>query len=124
MLLVCILVSPSQIFCKYYLYLMEKLQPIQVSKMLYYKRIFSYHDLDAILNMPIDHMKSFYIIEYFRLMGAAGILEFVDILNVISSQKEISSILRNGEMILHVHSLDKCVRCTKQTKTKILLIVF
>ena len=97
--LVCILVNPTQIFCKHYLYLMEQLQPIQVSKMLYYKRIFSYYDLDAILSMPIDHMKSLYILEYYRLMGATGILEFIDILNIIGSQKEISNILRNGEMI-------------------------
>ena len=95
---VYILVNPTQIFCKYYLYLMEELQPVQVSKMLYYNKLLSEDDLDAIVNIPIDHMKSFYIIEHFRLMGATGIFEFVDILLEIGNQKQIGDILRNGKL--------------------------
>lgn len=95
-----ILVNPTRIFCKYYLYLMENLQPVQVSKMLYYKKCLSDNDLDAIVNLPVDHMKSFYIIEHFRLMGATGIFEFVDVLLEIGSQKHIGNILKNGELYI------------------------
>ena len=84
---------------------MEKLQPVQVSKMLYYKRLLSEYDLDAIVNVPIDHMKSFYIIEHFRLMGATGIFQFVDILLEIGNQKHIGNILRNGELYIYVYAL-------------------
>ena len=79
---------------------MEKLQPVQVSKMLYYKKLLSEYDLDAIVNVPIDHMKNFYIIEHFRLMGATGIFEFVDILLEIGNQKQIGNMLRNGKLYI------------------------
>ena len=105
------LVNPTQIFCKYYLYLMEKLQPVQVCKMLYYKKLLSQYDLDVIVNMPIDHMKSLYIIEYFRHMGATGIFEFVDILLEIGNQKQISKILRNGELNVYTYSVYVYVLC-------------
>ena len=97
--LVCMflhVVNPAQIFCKYYLYLIENVQPIQVAKMLYYTNLFSEYDLDVVLNIPIDHMKSIYIIEHFRHMGAPGIFTFLDILHKIGNQKQISDILRKG----------------------------
>ena len=74
------------------------MQPIQVSKMLYYIDLFSEYDLDVILNIPIDHMKSLYILEHFRHMGATGIFTFVDTLCKIGNQKQISNVLRNGEL--------------------------
>ena len=75
------------------------MEPIQVSKMLYYTNIFSEYDLDVVLNIHLDHMKSFYILEHFRHMGAPGIFTFVDILHKIGNHKDFSSILRKGELL-------------------------
>ena len=91
-------VNPAQIFCKYYLYLIKNMEPIQVSKMLYHTNIFSEYDIDVVSNIPLDHMKSIYILEHFRHMGAPGIFTFIDILHKICNHREISGILRNGEL--------------------------
>ena len=92
--------TPMELFCRHYQYLVQRLQPGEVTKSMYSENLLNQKEFTAIMNSPSDHIKSCMIIEHVRHQEMSYLFVFLSVLQTISSQGHVYDTLTNGKCLL------------------------
>jgi len=94
--LLCFTENPIQIFCEHYQFLMQHMNPSEISRMSVLKNS---TELSFLLSKaPINYMKNCSIFEQIRILDIPNLFSFLIKLEKAEGQKHISEILLNGTL--------------------------
>jgi len=101
-MLFSLLENPTQVFCQYYTFLVQNMQPILLTEKLRGKKLLTSNDVEVISNAPTDHMRNSYILEHVRHRKTPELFTFLDILQEVG-QKQVYDTLTDGK-----HNVSLC----------------
>lgn len=88
-----------ELFCQHYQYLVQTLQPVEVTKLMYSEGLLNQKEFTATMNAPCDHIKNCMIVEHVRHQAASFLFMFLSVLQSIGSQCHVYNTLTNGTYV-------------------------
>ena len=88
-----------ELFCRHYQYLVQRLQPVEVTKLMRSESLINQKEFSAIMNAPCDHIRNCLIIELVRHQSVSYLFVFLNVLQNISSQGHIYDTLIKGTYV-------------------------
>ena len=85
-----------ELFCRHYQYLVQRLQPVEVTKLMHSESLINQKVLSAIMNAPCDHIRNCLIIEHVRHQSMSYLFVFLNVLQSITTQDHIYDTLIKG----------------------------
>ena len=92
--------TPVGLLCRHYQYLVQNLQPVQVSVYMFAKGLLDKKGYTTIMNAPSDHIKNCMLIEHVRHQSSSYLFTFLDVLQQIEDQRFIFDTLISGMYVL------------------------
>ena len=91
--------TPMELFCHHYQYLVQTLQPVEVTKLMYSESLLSQKEFTATMNAPCDHIKNCMIVEHVRHQATCFLFMFLSVLQSIGNQFHVYNTLTNGTLL-------------------------
>ena len=89
-----------ELFCRHYQYLVQRLQPVEVTKAMHSEKLLNQKEFTAIINSPSDHIRNCMIIEHIRHQAMSYLFVFLNVLQKINNQGHVYDTLVNGRCLL------------------------